>query len=486
MSRKKNSGEKFILVLLLFLASVYVMQNTVFRPLWFDEALTVLEFTTRSDIAKIYFDYAIPNNHILFTLFLRLWLTVWEIFLPLSDYSFRLFTVLMSLASIFTAYFILKKKCGAFPAFLTLFCFICSLPFEIYSVAIRGYMQGFFAVLIAFYFCERLHKTDKKYFIFLYSGACLLAVGTIPSNLIALSAFSIYFLPFNNLKKFMRLKYIATILAPLVSFALFYAPILSKLMKNFRLKEGWHDNLQAAIVVYSSFIVSFLPLILCAAFGVFILRKRPQRLRIWLLRCLIFLVPLPFLFFLEPSPFPRVFFPLWAVWLILFAIPLRIFFAVVRKRKISVIPVFIIGMAAILSWGQFECGARNKLSELFIKNEGLDDYYFPYYMKPGFRPDIIAFAIKKQYMDGNDLPVFFTFNADHYSLLFYSRVFNIPPEKLFFQNPRLNPDEYFRNNRPFFLVVKDSKDLQNAIKRFSLKKTEKMLTSGSQNLYKVE
>jgi hypothetical protein len=486
MSGKNNSGRNIILALGLFLAFLFFLEGAVFRCLWFDEALSVLEFSIRGKITDIYFNYNIPNNHILFNMFLRLWLTVWEKALPLNGYAFRLLSALTAFASVFSAYFILKKKCGAYPAFLIVFCFVCSLPFCIYSVAVRGYIQSFFAVLVAFYFCMELHSSGKKRFVFLYLAASLLAVGTIPSNIIALSAFSIYFFPLKKLKEIMTLKYLATLLVPPVSLIVFYAPIYRKFYKNFRLNEGWPDNFQAAIAVYSSFVVSFLPLIACAAAGAFIMRKSPGKLKIWLFRSLIFMIPLPFLFFRYPAPFPRVFFPLWAVWIILFAVPIKAFFAILRRKKIPFLYAFLAFASVIFIWGECERTLKERFSSCFIKGQGLDDFYSPYYMKDNFRPDSIAFTIKQQHMKGNSLPVFYTFDADHYSLLFYSRSFGIPSEKLFFDNPKLKSDEYFRCNRPFFLGVRDQKDLQKAIKRFSLKKTDKIISSGTQILYQVE
>ena len=65
--------EKFALGILLFYfaSSARELLN---RPLWFDEALTVLNFALLETPAKIYHSYIIPNNQIIHTIFLHWWI----------------------------------------------------------------------------------------------------------------------------------------------------------------------------------------------------------------------------------------------------------------------------------------------------------------------------------------------------------------------------------------------------------------------------
>ena len=43
------------------------------RPLWYDEALTIIEFVTLPSFLEIFSYYPIPNNHIGFNVLLRFW-----------------------------------------------------------------------------------------------------------------------------------------------------------------------------------------------------------------------------------------------------------------------------------------------------------------------------------------------------------------------------------------------------------------------------
>ncbi len=55
-------------------AAIVMSLGLLLRQLWFDEALTILEFMSHP-LHKIYLCYDIPNNHILFTSALNLWLS---------------------------------------------------------------------------------------------------------------------------------------------------------------------------------------------------------------------------------------------------------------------------------------------------------------------------------------------------------------------------------------------------------------------------
>ena len=77
------------ILMLLFFTS---LSASLARELWFDEALTLLEFVTMPRAIDIYLNYPIPNNHIVYNLCLRFFSEVYTWFLPLSVLSFRLFS----------------------------------------------------------------------------------------------------------------------------------------------------------------------------------------------------------------------------------------------------------------------------------------------------------------------------------------------------------------------------------------------------------
>ena len=62
-----------LLQFLPFLAGILCGGIALGRELWFDEALTLLNFMLPLNMAEIYLTYPIPNNQIVFTLMLKLW-----------------------------------------------------------------------------------------------------------------------------------------------------------------------------------------------------------------------------------------------------------------------------------------------------------------------------------------------------------------------------------------------------------------------------
>lgn len=66
-------------IVLFFVLSAAFLQ----RPFWFDEALTLMNFALLP-LEKIYSNYAIPNNHIGFTMLLHIWYQIMPQSVPLD------------------------------------------------------------------------------------------------------------------------------------------------------------------------------------------------------------------------------------------------------------------------------------------------------------------------------------------------------------------------------------------------------------------
>ena len=58
---------------LVFIIAIACIRSVLQRELWFDEALTLLNFVLPLDLGKIYFSYTIPNNQIIYSMMLKLW-----------------------------------------------------------------------------------------------------------------------------------------------------------------------------------------------------------------------------------------------------------------------------------------------------------------------------------------------------------------------------------------------------------------------------
>ncbi len=408
------------------------VRDALFRELWFDEALTIGQFMELPTIGAIYHSYVIPNNHIVYTIFLKLW----NYFCPDNfspDFYWRLFTVLTAAVTLGVIFQRWAKRYGTITVALLLFALTCSLPFEIYATAVRGYMLSMLWIVLSLEFARAwVFKANWRagagYFVF-----CLLAAGTIPSNLLALAGIVIFFFPYFGFKRIFSWKFIYLAAAPLAATALFYLPLSRNIAKILKLHEGWPSGADVIRVVYSSFGIAFLPLLIAAlAGGIIYLRKGGKRKFLWPL--LILLIPLPLVLLRSPAPFPRVFITLWPPWMLLLCAGTRHLLASLRIRKKQLFLAGIL-LAATAGWGMFCHNYRAPLAAAFHGKRHLDDFFNPYYMAPEYKPWNLVQKIKAT-MGGNETPVYISFNAEPYVIVLYGRMAGIPPARWLFDNPR--------------------------------------------------
>ena len=130
----------FIAIFMVVCGFILGVRDALFRELWFDEALTIGEFMYLPTIAAVYRNYVIPNNHIIYTIFLKFWNELYPSGLSL-DFYWRLFTVLTAAVTVGVIFERWRKRYGIITLALVLFAFSYSLPFEIYSTAVREYPQ---------------------------------------------------------------------------------------------------------------------------------------------------------------------------------------------------------------------------------------------------------------------------------------------------------------------------------------------------------
>ncbi|MDD5596878.1 MAG: hypothetical protein PHV82_02970, partial [Victivallaceae bacterium] len=337
------------------------VRDALFRDLWFDEALTAGEFM-QLPFGAVYRNYVIPNNQIIYTICLKLWNELYPGNLSVDMY-WRLFTVLCAALTVAVICFRWRKRYGLLAPVLVVFAFCCSLPFAIYATAVRGYMLSMLWIVLSLEAARiRVFKpnwrTGAAYFVF-----SLLAVGTIPSNLLALGAIVIFLFPYFGFKKILKWKFIYLAAAPLLATALFYLPISRRVAQILKLHEGWDSSFAVLGMVYSSFSVAFLPLLVAALAGAVIyFRKRKNAKFLWVL--LILLLPVPVAFLRSPAPFPRVFVTLWPLWMLLLCAGLRHFTAFCRLHGKHLFAVVFL-LAASIGWGMFCHKYSASLSGIF-------------------------------------------------------------------------------------------------------------------------
>lgn len=352
-------------------AALLLSGGYLFRPLWFDEALTLLNFSALPDPAAIYRAYVIPNNQIVHSVLLH-WL--WgRLGVPGAD--LRFFPLICAVLLLFLLYRGFRRECGRRPLLATLGALALSPPFLLYATALRGYMAAALLVTAA-WLCGRAFAASGKVLPYLgWFGSGLLALGVMPSALAGLAGAGLCILPRWGWNFWRKKRFYLLAAAVPAAFALFYGPILPQLRGAFALKEGWRDSGAALAALVIALAATFNVLIVAAA-----VRLRPRRGRGFRILCFaaVWLLPLGGML-LPVYPFPRVWFVLFPVWAVLLARGVR------RCRTLRLwwcVPLLI----AAASGGET---ARTALSP-YCARAGQDDFFAPYYLRREFRPGATA------------------------------------------------------------------------------------------------
>ncbi len=421
---------------ILIILGMYILfvRNFLFRPLWFDEALTVLNFALSPNLADIYFNYSIPNNQICFTFLLRVWLEIQPVILDTTVWL-RLLPVLLGAGTLVALYWLFRTRCGSWVLLPVLIALGTSVPFLIYATALRGYMlSALLAVLTLHFALLFAEHRDCKYWL-CYAISSLLMVGTIPSNLVVLAGVVLYALPLFQVDFYRRWSFWIMALTPPVMLLIFYLLIGRQLIAAMQLGEGWENGSRALLAVLLAFVYCFGVILIPALIGI---RYRHIRL-VQLARASIWLLPVPMALLLKVAPFPRVFFPFWPLWTILLAGGIRDLTAVnCRLRHRWKLGVWI-GLLAVLAliWGGLAqvTPLRLRLSS-FNGGIGADDYFYGYYLRNGHTPDQTVAELKKLYPDGV-APIYLSFCADPWSVMFYGNLYGLTdPANYLFDGPR--------------------------------------------------
>lgn len=466
--RKGPRTTDLVLLIVPALAVWYFIINAaIFRDLWFDEALTFLNFARQPGIERIYRNYVIPNNQILFSILLKYWYVLQPSFLRL-DFFMRLLPLIFAGGALWVL-FLWRRFFSRRAVYLIMAALAMSLPFEIYSVALRAYMPSLFLLVLAVYIALRFQRKPGIPWGIGYFFVSLAAVAALPTNIIPLGGIALWFMPLNSPRDCRRFRWWFLAAAPLAALALFYLPILNNVQKVLALKEGWDNNFAAAVLFYAAFFLTFLPLAVTACMH----RAHWDK---WLKVGGGVLLPLFFFLSRSPAPFPRVFFPYWAVLLLVLADGLNSFLAV--RRRTAVYPV----LAALVCIGAAGMHAgRLELSNFFAGGHNMDDYFYPSYARPEFKPQATVRLLAE--MNGRNLPpVYVSFQADFYPMVFYGMVNGIEPGVWRFDNPRTRVGSL----PPGALAVLSDtqEDLDDFIKRFGVTPVY-LAASGFHRIYRI-
>ena len=477
---------KKITPFLLALCGIFYGASQLFRMFWFDEVLTV-NLILNLPLEKIYFAYEIPNNHILFTLLEKIWFSAAGTLLPQTYWLFRLAVLLTGGAALFFLSRELLKKYSILPVCAVCGAFAVSSVWAMYSTAVRGYMLGFLLTVLSLITLKRCMRTHHPFRAgILYGICCLLSVATLPSNLAALAGVSLYFFPEAFRKKAWKHWSLSLFLPPL-ALGIVYLPILGKFLGCIRLGEGWFSRTNAFYVMYSG---AFFPAAVLVIFAmtaglIMFLCCREREVKIQLLcDLLILLLPAGAILFMKTIPFPRVFFPLTAVWLCIGVRYMAYWKRITGKNRMLLwLPLLLQGF-----WSCFFFQSRAERAGDFLYGSGGrgDDYIAPYYARSDFEPGKVIRFIREQSRDGREVYFFATFDADAPSLLFAAQLQGL--EEGILRADTLNRPKTLRFdllNGEKYIIANGRDDLHRTLARFAFKDALPVKKYGLQKIYKV-
>lgn len=405
---------------------VFAVAPYLSRQLWFDEALTVLNFACLDSPVDIYRNYVIPNNHILYTVVLHYFLKLLPPGFP-PDLWLRLPSLVFAVALLVYAWRRFRRICGAVPLWITLALLAVSPPFLVFATAVRGYMLGaLFSVWVAGCALELAASFRIKPFV-KYFIASLGAVLTVPSDLAALAGAVLFALPLCGAKFWRTRRFYVLLSTPALALAVAYLPVWRNFVRVAQLGEGWHDRWSSLAAV---------GLALASAFGALLLLLpaewvrcfRRRRRELW--RAALWLLPLPAAFAFAVAPFPRVYFPLFPILALTVARALRrfagdVWYRIVPSRSVH-LKVGAGLIVLVLSVSLWHLPVLRTLSPHVGGDLG-DDFFHGYHLRPEHQPDKVAEALEKLHAP----TVYLSFLSDPWANMFYHLVRGGKAEYLF-------------------------------------------------------
>ncbi len=469
----------FCVTLLLLLSSF----TYLFRPFWFDEVLTLDNFVMRPPLSRIYFLYEIPNNHIIFSMLEKLWIDFLALFLNTPFFLFRGLSVLAGALALFLLAKRMIRSCGLYGGGLLCAAFAASSACGIFATGIRGYMLGFLFTVLALLFAEKIVKRPSPPGFLGFFLICILSVGTTPTNLAALEAVALFHAPalWKRKRRLRSLLYLFA--APVLALVLFYAPIRGKFLQCLQLGEGWFSAGSAVWNLYASFALIFAGSLPFCIAGFFHLRKKYPRLRLMCIAgFLLFLLPLPAFFVFKAPAFPRVFFPLFPVWILTAGYALCAYLKMTKRSPaLKTLPLFLQILCAALL-----VNTVSHAGDALFGSGRNDDITLPYYARSGFDPQKVVSLIQERVHAGERPLVFASFDSDYPSVLFYVSCTDLPENTVIADlpnRPKITRLDFHTGK--CYLVTGGKNDLEQTMRRFGFTVSEPVWTGTFQRLDQV-
>ncbi len=438
------------------------------RELWFDEALTLTNFMLPLKLEEIYFNYTIPNNQIVYTMLLKVWDMAYLGYIDIIAH-WRLLSLagaLLAWVVVLALRYKLDEK-RIYPAVLVLSAVSASAVFMNYATALRGYGVSWLWIALAL---AGLYNICHKYRFagwLLYFVAAVLAVGTVPTNMLALTAAACYAVPWMMDKFWKDWRVYMVFAVIMLAMIVFYAPILPQLAGVARLGEGFSSRMGAAVVTLGMYAACFGLLL------VFAVLPGGIKPRGYYVRYLAWVLPLGAVFVLHRAPFPRVFVTMLPVLIMLAADGID---ALTREKwgnfQKTIFYLTILSAQILLIPGGYLAAEKLKFSRYE------DDFFHPWYMLPRYKVTDSVELLRTQY-PGRE--VFLSFDSDPVPVLFYAAVNGV--ERRFFADIPYRSVKELRKGSLLFLRKKE--DTYALEKRFN-GKLKKVAETSSHDIYELD
>lgn len=164
------------MVLFVVLVGAVLRAVLLWQPITYDEAFTYTYYASRP-VHVIVSDYSYPNNHILHTLLVKLFTTVFGVGLV----SLRLTAYLAGVLALPVFYLLVRSLFNRYIALLALALASASGPLLDYSACARGYSLTWFFMLLALLLGRYGTKQVRPSVALLLGLCCALGMWTIPS-----------------------------------------------------------------------------------------------------------------------------------------------------------------------------------------------------------------------------------------------------------------------------------------------------------------
>ena len=442
----------------------------MYRDLWFDEALTVLNFATLPNVESIYQNYVIPNNHILYTCFLHYWLKFAPLTLDL-DFYLRLPSLLFAIFTLILIWKYFKQQCLKENLFIICICLCLSSVFAIYSTAIRGYLASTFAATLTLIAAIKYAKNSSTKNGFIYLITAILTIGIIPGNLAALGANAIFASRYCKNNQLKRVSFYLLGIIPVIAFGIFYIPIWDKLIKCSQLGEGWHNRTLVLFVLFigsctcgnlTSIIFLYRDIVKAITKGKYFNL---------ITSLIIIIIPIVMVFAFKVAPFPRVFIPFIPLMCVISSLGLKDLKAILKKNKIhyKYIGFGLIIITFILN--------SSFLREQFCQISGgpkVDDFFNCYYIRKNHQVNETIKTIIDLRENEEIEGIYLSFNSDPWPFMYYANINNLGCKNYLFDGPRGKVAKLSNN----YLVVLEKEENPKIIEdRFNIKLTQKATTS---------